>query len=91
MEDVVGKERVLMAKKEHKTAYQDLANLIRRHGHKVDAYELLAIAANQVGKLIAMQDQRKVTVEMAMQVVMANIETGNLEAQEAIRKSEGRA
>jgi hypothetical protein len=68
---------VHLAKPEHEVAYQDLANLIRKHADRLTSLEMLAIGANMVGKLIALQDQRRVTRELAMKIVAANIEMGN--------------
>lgn len=70
------KVKTIIAKPEHEVAYQDLANLLRKNDN-VSALEILAIAANMVGKLIALQDQRTVTSEMAMQLIQENIELGN--------------
>lgn len=41
------------------------------------AQEILAITAQFVGQLIALQDQRIMTPDQAMQVVGQNIEIGN--------------
>ncbi len=41
---------------------------------------MLAVLAYTVGQLIALQDQRKMTAEMAMATVSANIEQGNRDA-----------
>jgi hypothetical protein len=62
---------------EHEVAYKDLCALVSKHADKLTALELLAIAANMVGKLIAMQDQRKITPDQALQMVGQNIEMGN--------------
>lgn len=74
------------AKPEHEVAYQDLTALVRKHADKLTPLELLAVAANMVGKLVALQNQRTTTPEMAMQVVAANIEYGN---QDMIRQFAG--
>jgi hypothetical protein len=66
-----------IAKPEHEVAYQDLTALVSKHANKLTPLELLAVAANMLGKLIALQDQRKTTPEMAMRVVSDNIEYGN--------------
>lgn len=71
------KTSVHIAKPEHEVAYQDICNLVSKHAAKVSSLELLAIAANMLGKLIALQDQRTVTPKMAMEVVARNIEFGN--------------
>lgn len=82
---------IRLAKPEHEVAYQDMCVLVNKHAHKLTAIELLAVAANMLGKLIAMQDQRKTTPEMAMKVVSANIEYGNQSVlEELASKSAGR-
>lgn len=77
------------AKAEHEVAYQDLCQLVNKHAHKLSALELLAVAANMLGKLIAMQDQRTTTPEMAMAVVSKNIEYGNQMIVEQLANSSG--
>ena len=61
---------------EHEVAYQDLCKLMAKHS-SLTPLEMLAIAANMLGKLVAMQDQRITTPAMAMEVVAKNIEHGN--------------
>lgn len=68
---------VLLSKPEHEVAYQDLADLLRKHAYKLSSEELLAVASNMLGKLIALQDQRTMTKDRAMKIVCANIEMGN--------------
>lgn len=81
------------AKPEHEVAYQDLCNLVRKHANKLTPLELLAVAANMVGKLVALQDQRVTSPGLAMKVVAENIEHGNQQVLEQLRQSEpaGRA
>lgn len=50
---------------------------------QLEPMEMLALVSQLVGNLIALQDQRRITPEMAMIVVSQNIEVGN---QEAIRE-----
>jgi hypothetical protein len=66
-----------MAKPEHEVAYQDLVRLLSKHAAKISAEEMLAIASNLLGKLVAMQDQRTMTRERALETVMKNVEYGN--------------
>jgi len=80
-----------LAKPEHEVAYQDLVKLVRKHAHKLSALELLAVAANMLGKLIALQDQHSVTIEMAMELVAKNIEHGNQQVLARLNKTEGSA
>jgi len=77
------------SKPEHEAAYQDLCAWMKKHGAKLSSLELLAIASNAVGKIIALQDQRKVTSEMAMTIVGKNIEIGNAQAIEQVMNSKG--
>lgn len=79
----------MKAKPEHEVAYQDLAKLIRKHADKVTSLELLAIGANMIGKLVALQDQRMVTPEKAMKVVADNIEAGNQQVIDELAKTTG--
>lgn len=45
--------------------------------HNLTSAEALALCAYITGAAIAQQDQRAMTGEMALQIVMANIEAGN--------------
>ena len=65
---------------EIEVAYQDLVRLLNKHAAKIDAQEMLAIAANMLGKLVALQDQRTMTKDMAMEIVIRNLELGNQQA-----------
>jgi hypothetical protein len=85
------KSRIQMAKPEHEVAYQDLIQLMRKHAGKLTSLEMLAVAANMVGKLVAMQDQRITTSEVAMETVIQNLQAGNQEVLESLSKSAGQA
>ena len=78
-----------IAKPEHEVAYQDLCQLINRHASKLTPLELLAIASNMLGKLIALQDQRTTSQSMAMEVVTQNIEHGNKQVLDQLIQSKG--
>ncbi len=79
------------AKPEHEVAYQDLCALVNKHADKLSALELLAVAANMVGKLVALQDQRAVTPAKAMEVVAQNLEYGNKQVLDRVADSRGTA
>jgi hypothetical protein len=74
---------------EHEAAYQDMVALMRRHADKLTALELLAIGANMVGKLVALQDQRTTSPKMAMEVVAQNIEHGNKQVIDELLRGKG--
>jgi hypothetical protein len=77
------------AKPEHEVAYQDLCKLVNRHASKLTSRELLAVAANMLGKLVALQDQRAITPSQAMEIVAQNIEHGNKQVLDELGKSRG--
>jgi flagellar hook assembly protein FlgD len=66
-----------MAKPEHEVAFSDLVALVQKHSEKMTSLELLAVASNMVGKIVALQDQRTTTAEVAMEVVVRNVQQGN--------------
>ena len=82
-----------LAKSEHEVAYQDLYRLLKERtcANDLTSREVLAIAANMVGKLVAMQDQRTTTPELALEIVARNIEQGNAEALDVMNQLGGSA
>jgi hypothetical protein len=78
-----------LAKPEHEVAYQDLCALVNKHAAKLTSLELLAIASNMLGKLVALQDQRTVSPALAMEVVAQNIEHGNKMVLDQLMQSKG--
>ena len=85
------KTRLHVAAPEHEVAYQDIVALVRKHGEHLSAVEMLAIAANMLGQLCAMQDQRSLTPAMVMEIVAQNVEEGNRQAVANIQQSKGSA
>jgi sulfur transfer protein SufE len=79
------------AKPEHEVLYQDLAKLLSRHAIKMTSEEMLAIGANMLGKLLAYQDQRTMTRERGLEIIIHNIEMGNQQAVAELMNSKGRA
>jgi hypothetical protein len=85
---------VRIAKPEHEIAYQELAAFLKRQTDKynLSSEELLAVASNMLGKIIALQDQRTMTKDRALKIVCANLEMGNQHLiGELVGKSEGEA
>lgn len=82
---------VHIANPEHQVTYLELNSLLRKHAGHLSPIEVLAIAANMLGRLVAMQDQREITPEIAMQVVSKNLQIGNREMVEQLSKEEGHA
>lgn len=79
----------MMTRPEHEVAFQDIVALVRKHAGKLTSLEMLAIAANMLGKLVAMQDQRTVTPDKAMEIVVKNLELGNNQALEQLKSASG--
>ena len=73
----------------HEVAYQDLCRLVSKHASELSSLQLLAIAGNMVGKLIAMQDQRSITAEQALEIVFQNLQAGNRQILDQILHSQG--
>lgn len=68
----------------------DLKAAIGRHTH-LSAMQMLAVASQFVGNLIALQDQQKVTATMALDLVEQNIQIGNAGAIEDLLNTRGSA
>lgn len=63
------------------TAFLDqLKAALGDSGKDLPAEDLLAVASQFVGMLIAVQDQRRFTPSMAMDIIANNIEIGNASA-----------
>lgn len=75
--------KMVLTKPEHEVAYQDLVALMVKHPG-LSKIEVLTVAANIVGKIVAMQDQRTHTAEQIMAIVGANIEHGNRQVIEGL-------
>lgn len=58
---------------------------------ELSAQELLAVAAQFVGQLLAFQDHRLMSPEMGIQLVLRNIEAGNQAAIESVNETVGNA
>lgn len=79
-----------VAPSEQHLAYRRaIEEAIRVHGATLDASELLAITAHLCGQLIALQDQRKMTPAMAIELVQQNLEQGNREVIDGLLKAPG--
>ena len=61
----------------HHAFKRDVDELLKKHSEKLQAVEVLALASQLVGMIIAFQDQQTMTSDRAMKIVSLNIETGN--------------
>jgi len=62
---------------------------MQAHVGELGAMEVLAVLAHLVGQAIALQDQRKVTPAMAMDLVSSNIQQGNQEVIDGLLSATG--
>ena len=86
-------ERLIKPTAAHRAFRDDAIALLRKHAGELDAKDMLAmsVAANMLGKLVAMQDQRKMTPAMGMETIARNIEVGNAEAIAEVNSPAGKA
>lgn len=78
----------MLVRPEHQVAYEDLVGLLRKHADKMSKEEFLAVAANIVGKIIALQNKATTSKDRALEIVGHNIELGNAEAIAMANKGE---
>lgn len=64
----------------HEAFRNDLLAIMDKHAGNLDGSEMMALAAYTTGQIMAMQDARKWTPEMALEIVAKNIEAGNTQA-----------
>lgn len=75
----------------HQAFYRDLLALFDKYAGKLPADVMLALSASATGAIIAMQDQRTMTNDRAMQIVMMNIVSGNEHVVDQVMKPKGNA
>lgn len=75
--------------KRHQAFHEAFAKLLDEHFSDLPALEVLAVASYAVGTLIALQDRRKITPDLVMEIVGANIEAGNRRAVEGVLNAKG--
>lgn len=81
------KMRVVPTSPEAESCRQAMANAMQPYSDKLGPEGMLAVASALVGQLVALQDQRRMTPAMAMEVVARNIENGNREVLAGLRDS----
>ncbi|AHJ10745.1 hypothetical protein P106B_62 [Rhizobium phage vB_RglS_P106B] len=68
-----------------------MTNLLRKYAGHLQASEMLAVSAHMIGMIIALQDQRTMTRERAMDILIKNLEAGNRRIIENISNTKGNA
>lgn len=64
----------------HEAFRNDLIVLLNKHAGHLDGAHMMALAAYTTGQIMAMQDARVWSPEMALEIVGKNIEAGNAQA-----------
>ncbi len=75
----------------HAAFRDDLLAVLNKHSGALDASEMMALAAYTTGQIMAMQDARKWSPDLAMELVARNIEEGNAQAIADAHKWMGKA
>jgi hypothetical protein len=74
-----------------KALHADIMALVQRHLTPDTSERVLAIAAQITGVVLALQDQRKMTLEMAWDLILANVEIGNQRVIANLHETKGHA
>lgn len=74
----------------HRAYLDELKGCLASTGKELESDVLLAITAQFAGMLLAQLDQRKYTPDLAMDMIIENIVTGNQTAIAAMGEPEGR-
>lgn len=74
----------------HMAFRADMISLLAKHAGHLNAASMLAVSSHLVGQIIAMQDQRTMTGQRSLEIVMENIEQGNREAIDKLLSPVGR-
>lgn len=83
------KLKSVFATPEMEACRQALLAAIKPYADKLGPAGMLAVASGLVGQLIAMQDRRSMTEEMAKEIVRQNIESANAEVIARLRDAPG--
>lgn len=73
----------------HREFHKDFANFMKKWAGHMSSQEMLAIMAYAVGQTIALQDQRTMTADAALEMVGRNIEEGNKYVREKLAETKG--
>lgn len=61
----------------HEHLFRDIVQVLMTYEDKLDSEEMMAVLARMVGYMIALQDKNKMTPQIAIEVVQANMQEGN--------------
>ena len=78
------KMKKILATENHEKFRREFIDLLRKYFRDEKPETLLAIASQSVGILAAYQDQRRISSELAMEIIATNLELGNEQALSSI-------
>ena len=82
--------KTIKPQKLHKNIRKDILAIVHKHTPEGGTAEIvLAIASQVVGQLLAMQDQRKYTVNQIAELIQTNIEAGNQQFVADLMRADG--
>lgn len=61
----------------HQEFHKAIANFMKKWAGHMSSAEMLAVFAYALGQTVALQDQRTMTPDMALELISKNIEAGN--------------
>ena len=73
----------------HVAFFSALLNALQEEFGDLPAEEMLAVASQIVGRMVALQDQRRFTPAAVMQIVSLNIEAGNRDIIDKLTSAQG--
>lgn len=82
---------IKMEKAKYQEVHSAISAVLNIYAGDLTPLELLALASQMVGQLVALQDQRETTSSEAMEVVIHNIRLGNENVVIKLNKSKGTA
>lgn len=63
----------------HNRFKKDVEKLLNKYTGKLSTQEMLAQSAKITGMLVALQDQTRMTEEQALEIVVTNVQLGNVQ------------
>ena len=83
------KERILEPTAQHQALHRELTAVLTKYAAEMKGEEILALTAQMVGQVLALQDQLTMTPERAMLIIQRNIEMGNAGVIDELMNSKG--
>ena len=83
--------RIIQATAAHEAFRREVVDLLKKHTEAMPREEVLAVAAQIVGQIMAMQDQTKMTTLRAQRIIERNITIGHATVVGQLHETKGTA